>query len=350
MSANGAHGPAVDLTRYSRQVILPKIGAEGQKRLAAARALVVGVGALGTALASLLVRAGCGHVRLVDRDFIELDNLQRQTLFDEDDISAGLPKAVAAARKLQRANTSVTVEPVVADVTAANILQLLDGRDVVLDGCDNVETRLLLNDACLKLRVPWVYGAAIGMTGATMPIIPGQGPCFRCIVPSQPAPGALPTCETAGVLGTVPQMVAAFQVTEAIKLLTGHSEDLVTHMRYLDAWAGTVEALEIRKGAEPCPACDLSRFEFLEGARGGASAKMCGRTAVQVDPGKVASPDFNSLSARLSALGEVRFNPYMLRFDVGDKEIVLFPDGRAIIKGTGDEAAARALYARYIGT
>jgi molybdopterin/thiamine biosynthesis adenylyltransferase len=349
MGADGARGPGADLSRYSRQVILAKIGAQGQERLAASRALVVGVGALGTAIASLLVRAGCGRVRLVDRDFIELDNLQRQTLFDEGDIAAGLPKAVAAAEKLRRANSSVSVEPVVADVTPGNILALLSECDVVLDGSDNVETRLLLNDACLKNRVPWVYGAAIGMTGATMPIIPGKGPCFRCIVPSQPAPGALPTCETAGVLGTVPQMVAAFQVTEAIKLLTGHSEDLVTQMRYVDAWAGTVEALEIRKGAEPCPACDLSRFDFLEGGGGGATAKMCGRTAVQVDPGKVAAPDFPGLSKRLAPLGEVRFNPYMLRFHAGDKEIVLFPDGRAIIKGTGDEAAARALYARYIG-
>ncbi|MGO9412793.1 MAG: ThiF family adenylyltransferase [Spirochaetia bacterium] len=344
-----AQDGAADLRRYSRQVLLPKIGADGQRRLAGGRALVMGVGALGTALASLLVRAGCGFVRLVDRDFIELDNLQRQALFDEEDIVAGLPKAVAAALKLRRANSSVTVEPVVADVTSANILQLLEGCNVVLDGSDNIETRLLLNDACLKLRVPWVYGAAIGMTGATMPIVPGQGPCFRCIVPSQPAPGALPTCETAGVLGTVPQMVAAFQVTEAIKLLTGHAADLVTQMRYVDAWAGTVEALEIRKGNDPCPACDLSRFEFLEGAKGGGSAKMCGRTAVQVDPGRVVPPDFSVLSARLSPLGEVRFNSYMLRFHAGDKEIVLFPDGRAIIKGTGDEGVARALYARYVG-
>jgi len=340
---------SADLRRYSRQVLLSKIATAGQERLAGSRALVVGVGALGTALASLLVRAGCGHVRLVDRDFIEMDNLQRQTLFDEDDISAGLPKAVAAAAKLSRANTSVTVEPVVADVTPSNILRLLEGCTVALDGTDNVETRLLLNDACLKLSIPWVYGAAIGMTGAIMPIIPGQGPCFRCIVPSQPAPGSLPTCETAGVLGTVPQIVAAFQVTEAIKLLTGHPEDLVTQMRYVDVWAGTVEALEIRKGSEPCPACDLGRFEFLEEAKGGVTAKMCGRTAVQVDPGKVSAPDFGSLSARLSPLGDVKFNSYMLRFSIGDKEIVLFPDGRAIIKGTAEEAVARALYSRYIG-
>jgi adenylyltransferase/sulfurtransferase len=342
--------PAEDLRRYSRQVLLLKIGTEGQRRLGSSRVLVIGVGALGTSLASLMVRGGCGTVRLVDRDFIELDNLQRQTLFDEQDISAGLPKAVAAAEKLRRANPAVTVEPIVADVTAANILRLIEGCDVVLDGLDNMETRLLLNDACLKLRVPWVYGAAIGMTGATMPFIPGQGPCFRCIVPAQPAPGALPTCETAGILGTVPQLVAAFQATEAIKLLTGHVADMVPQMRYVDAWAGTVEALDIRKGAEKCPACDLSRFEFLQGGQGGGSTKMCGRTAVQVDPGKVAAPDFQALSVRLALLGEVTLNAYMLRFRTGDKEIVLFPDGRAIIKGTGDEAAARALYARFIGT
>lgn len=337
------------IRRYSRQVILSKIGQEGQKRLAGARALVMGVGALGSSLASFMVRAGCGTVALVDRDFIELDNLQRQVLFDEEDISAGLPKAVAAAQKLRKANTAVTVEPVVADVTPANILRLMEGCDIVLDGSDNVETRLLLNDASLALRVPWVYGAAIGMTGATMAFLPGQGPCFRCIVPTQPSPGALPTCETAGILGTVPAIVAALQATEAIKLLTGNPADVVRQMRFIDAWAGTVEALDIRKGSEPCPACDLGKLEFLEGGRGGGSAKLCGRSAVQVDPGLVAAPDFKSLSLRLASLGDVSYNAYLLKFRAGEKEIVLFPDGRAIIKGTGDEAAARALYARFIG-
>jgi molybdopterin-synthase adenylyltransferase len=339
----------IDIRRYSRQVLLPKIGLEGQGRLVGSRALVIGVGALGSSLASFLVRAGCGTVRLVDRDFIELDNLQRQTLFDEDDISTGLPKAVAAAQKLRRANTAVTVEPIVADVTPANILGLMDGCAVVLDGSDNVETRLLLNDASLKLRVPWVYGAAIGMTGATMTFIPGQGPCFRCIVPAQPAPGALPTCETEGILGTVPAIVAALQATEAIKLLSGNGRDVVGQMRFIDAWAGTVEALEIRKGDEPCPACDQARYEFLGGRRGGSSAKLCGRTAVQVDPGSAAAPDFESLSLRLAPLGDVSYNAYLLKFRTGEKEIILFSDGRAIIKGTGDEAAARALYARFIG-
>ncbi len=338
-----------DLSRYSRQILLPRIGAEGQRRLSGSRALVMGVGALGTALASLLVRAGCGFVRIVDRDFIELDNLQRQTLFDEDDISAGLPKAIAAARKLARANTSVTVDPVVADVTPANILGLIEGCNLVVDGCDNMEARLLLNDACLKTKTPWVYGAAIGMTGATMSFIAGRGPCFRCIVPQQPSPGALPTCETAGVLGTVPQMIASFQVTEAIKILTGNAEDVVPQMRFLDAWAGTVESLDIHKGDDPCPACDLGRYDFLEGAGGGGSTKLCGRMAVQVDPGQAAAPDFKALAGRLASLGDVAFNPYLLKFRAGDREIVLFADGRAIIKGTSDEAAARALYARFIG-
>ncbi len=338
-----------DLRRYSRQVLLPKIGTDGQRRLQSARVLVLGVGALGTALASFMVRAGCGTVRLADRDFIELDNLQRQTLFDESDIAAGLPKAVAAAEKLRRTNSAVTVEPVVADVTAANILELVEGCDLVLDGADNVETRLLLNDASLKLRVPWVYGAAIGMTGATMPFIPGRGPCFRCIVPNQPAPGALPTCETAGILGTAPAVVAALQATEAIKILCGALEDVVSQMRYVDVWAATVEAIDIRKGSEPCPACDLSRFDFLQGTRGGGSAKMCGRTAVQLDPGVSAGPDFRALSERLAPLGDVSFNAYMLRFRTGEKEIVVFPDGRAIVKGTADEAAARAFYARFVG-
>ena len=338
-----------DLARYSRQMLLSRIGVEGQRRLSQSRVLVVGIGALGSTLAAFLVRAGVGFVRLVDRDFIELDNLQRQTLFDEQDIAAGLPKAIAAAEKLRRANSAVTVEPIVADVTAANVERFVEGCNLALDGSDNFEVRLLLNDACLKGRVPWVYGAAIGTTGSTMTFVPGDGPCFRCLVPDIPAPGTVPTCETAGVLATVPQVVASLQATEAIKLLCGHGEDLVRQMRFLDLWAGTVESLEIRKGSERCPACDDGRYEYLEGGRGSGSATMCGRTAVQVDPGPVGAPDFGTLSERLALVGEVSFNRYMLKFKSSGKELVLFRDGRAIIKGTSDVTAARAMYARYVG-
>ena len=339
-----------DLSRYARQVILPRFGVEGQRRLSESRVLVAGAGALGTALASSLVRSGTGFVRLVDRDFIELDNLQRQSLFDEEDIAQALPKAVAAARKLRRANSAVQVEPVVADVTPANVEDLIEGCSLVLDGSDNIELRLLLNDACLKHGVPWIYGAAIGTSGSTLTILPGDGPCFRCLVPTLPAPGSMPTCETAGILGSVPQAVAAMQVTEAIKLLSGHRDQLVRSMRFMDLWDGTLETIDVAKGPGRCPACDEGRYEFLEGARRSGGTKMCGRTAVQVDPGPVSAPDFPSLRERLSSLGEVSFNEYFLKFTSRDFQIALFPDGRAIIKGTGNEAAARALYARYIGT
>ncbi len=339
-----------DLSRYSRQMLLPGFGVDGQRRLSAARVLVMGVGALGTALSSSIVRAGVGFVRLVDRDFIELDNLQRQSLFDEEDIAEGLPKAVAAARKLRRANSAVEVEAVVADVTSANVEMLIEGCGLVLDGSDNVEVRLLLNDACLKHGVPWIYGAAIGTSGCTLTVLPGDGPCFRCLVPALPAPGSLPTCETAGVLGAVPQAVAALQVTEALKLLTGHRDMLVRRMRFVNLWEGTLETLDVAKGPGRCPACDEGRYEYLEGARRSGGTMMCGRSAVQVDPGPVAAPDFPALSRRLAGLGEVAFNEFLLRFKTGDFEIALFPDGRAIIKGPKDEAAARSIYARIIGS
>lgn len=337
-----------DLLRYSRQVLLPWIGEKGQRRLSASRVMVMGVGALGTALGSSLVRAGVGFVRLVDRDFIELENLQRQSLFDEADISEGLPKAVAAARKLRRANGTVEVEPVVADVNSSNVEKLIDGCSLVLDGSDNIEVRLLVNDACLKHGVPWIYGAAIGTTGCTLTIVPGDGPCFRCLVPLLPAPGTIPTCETAGVLGSVPQAVAAMQVTEAIKLLTGRLDSLVRPLRFVDLWEGICETIEVTREPGRCPACDDGRYEYLQGTRR-SGTKMCGRAAVQVDPGPVPAPEFPGLSRRLAAVGDVAFNEHMLRFRSRDIEIALFSDGRAIIKGPSDEGAARSIYARFIG-
>ncbi len=340
-----------ELARYSRQVILPRLGVEGQRRLASARVLVLGIGALGTAVASSMVRAGVGHVRLVDRDYIELDNLQRQSLFDEEDIAAGLPKAVAAGRKLRKANSAVRVEAIVADAGPSNIEGFVSDCTLVLDGCDNFEARLLLNDACLKHRVPWIYGAAIGTSGCTFTVLPGDGPCFRCVIAAVPPAGAVETCETAGVLGAVPQAVAAMQAAEAVKLLAGRRHELVRAMRFVDLWEGSFETLALSKGPQPCPACDLGSFEYLEGARKAGSFRVCGRDAVQVDPGPVPAPDFPALAGKLGSLGIVKFNEHMLRFqEGGGLDMTLFPDGRAIIKGASDEAAARAAYARYIGS
>lgn len=338
------------LERYSRQVLLPEIGLEGQQRLLRARAVVVGIGALGTYIASSLVRAGVGFVRLVDRDYIEENNLQRQVLFDEQDIAANLPKAVAAAEKLRRANSQVVVEPVVADVNRSNVLRLIGDCDLVLDGTDNFEARLLLNDACVKLGRPWVYGAAIGTYGMTMVILPGETPCLRCLLGQIPTPGTVPTCDTAGVLGTAPQVIAALEVTEALKILSGRPELLHRRLLYVDVWRGTLERLDVTKGPQPCPACDEKRFEFLQGRRGTVVTSLCGRQTVQVSVRGTARPDFARLAERLSALGEVAYNEHMLRFRTGPHELVLFPDGRALISGTTEEGVARSLYARYFGS
>ncbi len=337
------------LHRYSRQIRLPKIGVEGQKRLLDARVVIIGVGALGTALASGAVRAGVGFVRLVDRDYIEEHNLQRQLLFDEDDIAADLPKAVAAAEKLRRVNHQVTIEPVVTDVNAGNVEALIADCDLVLDGGDNFEVRMLINDACLKHGRPWVYGAAIGMHGMTAPFTPGHGPCFRCMVGDLPAPGTVDTCDMVGVLGTVPQVIAALQVTEALKLLTGRIDDLCRDLRILDVWRGTLEQVGLTDRTDDCPACGEGRFEFLEGCQGTGTTALCGRDAVQVKPRQAQRPDFPTLALRLAPLGEVVHNAYLLRFRTENHELTLFRDGRAIIKGTADAGVARSLYARYVG-
>ncbi len=339
----------VSLRRYSRQMLLPAIGVAGQKKLSQARVVIIGVGALGTVLASGMVRAGVGFVRLVDRDFIEDHNLQRQWLFDEDDIAANLPKAIAAARKLSRANSFVTIEPVVADVNPDNVETLIADCDLVLDGSDNFEVRMLLNDACLKHRRPWIYGAAIATYGMMMPFLPGDGPCFRCMLPNLPSPGSTDTCDTAGVLGTIPQVIAALQVTEALKLLTGHPEALCRDLRYFDLWTADVMRVRLEKREYSCPACDEARYEFLEAQAGSWATTLCGRDAVQIKVRGAPRPDFPRLAERLSAAGQVTFNEYLLRLRVDNYELTLFPDGRAIIYGCTDLMLARALYARYVG-
>ena len=344
-----ANGLPDVMRRYSRQVLLPDIGIEGQRKLMQARVAVLGVGALGTHLASAITRAGVGFVRLVDRDFIEDHNLQRQVLFDEDDIKANLPKAVAAADKLRRINNQVTIDPVVTDINPGNIESLISDCDVVLDGADNFELRMLLNDACIKHHKPWIYGAVIGTYGMTLPILPDEGPCFRCFLTDLPAPGSTPTCDTAGVLGTVPQVIAAFQVTEAFKLLMGHEDQLCRDLRYIDVWQGEYEQIQVLKAEGECPACLLHQFEFLEGKHHTRSETLCGRDAVQVKPQNVAPQDLGALALRLAPVGDVQHNAYLLRFIAGEYEITLFKDGRAIIYGTNDESVARSIYTQYFG-
>jgi len=335
------------IDRYSRQTIFPGIGKEGQRKLGNSCVVIIGCGALGTIIATSLVRAGVGRVRIIDRDFIEYHNLQRQVLFDEDDIRNGLPKAIAAERHLRKVNSSVEVEGIVADVNYTNIERLIRDADLVLDGLDNFETRFLINDACLKHKIPWVYGGAIASSGMTMNIIPGNTPCFRCLWASPPSGGMLLTCDTAGVISPAPFIIGSLQTVEAMKILVG-SEDINRELIMIDVWEGTFHRLKISP-RQDCPACQ-SRYEFLEGQFGLKTTSLCGQNAVQVLNPEVGSLSLKKLAARLKPVGQVTYNEFMLRFTIDAQEMVVFPDGRAIVKDTADESLARGLYAKYIGT
>ena len=336
--------------RYSRQILFDPVGAEGQRRLRGARALVVGCGALGSAQVESLVRAGVGRVRVADRDFVEESNLQRQTMFTERDARERLPKAVAAARRAAEINSDVEVEPEVIDVTPANVERLVENCDVVLDGTDNFATRYLLNDACHKRGVNWVYGAAVGSYGVTMTVRPRTSPCLRCVFPEPPSAAGAATCDTAGVIMPIISVVAAVQVSEALKLLVGRHEDLHASLMQFDVWRNEWRRLALPKGPSPeCPACAYGRYESLEPGAGGLVTVLCGRDAVQVSPGRASKVDLAELAERLRAAGEVSVNPYLLRLRAGAHELTVFADARAIVRGTDDPAAARTLYARYVG-
>jgi molybdopterin-synthase adenylyltransferase len=337
------------MERYSRQILFEGIGEEGQRRLRASRALVVGCGALGSAQVEMLARAGVGRLRVVDRDFVEESNLQRQTMFAERDARERAPKAVAASRRVAEINSDVACEPVVADVNYSNVEQLIEGCDVVLDGADNFATRFLVNDACVKRGVPWVYGAAVGSYGVTLTVRPGVTPCLRCVFPEVPAAGSAPTCDTAGVIMPIIAVVAAVQVAEALKLLTGGEEYLHGGLMQFDVWRNEWRRIGAGLRAPDCPACALGRFESLEPEAGDLATVLCGRNAVQVSPRGAASVDLAALAARLSAAGEVKANEYLVRLSAGGYELTVFRDARAIVRGTDDAAVARTLYARYVG-
>jgi len=333
--------------RYSRQVLFRPFGAEGQARVRAARVLVAGCGGLGAESASLLVRAGVGFLRIVDRDVVELSNLQRQTLFDEADVRDGLPKAVAAARRLGRVNADVTVEPVVADMGPGNVRSLLDGIDLVVDGFDSFEARFLLNDACVEKGLPWVYGACIASTGLAALLVPGRTPCLRCLLPEVPEPGSSPTCDTAGILGPAAHLAASMQVGRALRFLATGETPAEAELVYADVWDARFTRTAVPRDPA-CPCCAGRRFDFLSVSTPPASA-LCGRDSVQVRPLVPAKPDFGAIAERLRPLGEVVANEYLLRFRTGDTELTLFSDGRAIVKGTTDPARARSLVARTFG-
>jgi len=353
----GSGESAMQIDRYHRQKLLTAVGDAGQAKLARSRVLLVGCGALGTVIAGQLVRAGVGHLRVADRDVVELTNLQRQTLFTEADVQAAAPKAVAAATRLRAVNSQVTVEPAVTDVHARNIedLVLIESRpaDLILDGTDNAETRYLINDASVKHAIPWVYGACVGTEGRVMPIVPGVGPCLRCVFPNPPAPGELPTCDTAGVLGPAAAVVASLQSVCALKLLLGGAG--VAELTVVDPWLGRFRSISL-EGArrEDCPTCGQRRFEFLETPTGPAATSLCGRNAVQVSPsGQGAKLDMARVEHKLAAAGRVRRTPYLVRcelLDVAGLTLTVFADGRAIVHGTNDAARARSIYARYVGS
>jgi molybdopterin-synthase adenylyltransferase len=335
--------------RYSRQVLFEGIGKEGQSRLLTSCVLIVGCGALGSAQAEALARAGVGHLRIADRDFVESSNLQRQTMFTEQDASERLPKAIACGEHVRAINSDVIVETEIVDVNYSNIERLINGCDVVLDGTDNFSTRYLINDACVKHNVKWIYGAAVGSYGVTMTIQPHEGPCLRCVFPEAPPAASAPTCDTAGVIMPIISVVAAVQVTEALKLLTGHPESLHKSLMQFDVWRNDWRRIGVGERVLDCLSCGLGRFECLDAEDREFAAVLCGRQAVQVSPAHPVQVDLFALSQRLESAGEVKGNDYLLRFRTGDYELTVFQDARSIIRGTDDIATARSLYAKYVG-
>lgn len=333
--------------RYSRQVLFPGIGSEGQRKLAAARVGLVGCGATGSALASLLARSGVGIIRIIDRDYVEPSNLQRQSLFDESDAAQSLPKAIAAARKIAAFNSQIVIEPQVADLVPANAEMLLDGMHLLLDGTDNFETRYLLNDFAVRASRPWIYTAAIGSYAVTLNVLPGETACLACLFPDPPH-GAFETCETAGILNSAVNLAASIAATEAIKMLVGANERVRRTLLSFDVWTNEHSEVRAENPRPGCRACGMRDFTQLAG-EGRPHITLCGRNSVQIHE-RHRPVDFSEVSLRLKPHGAVRHNDFVLKFWPEPYEMTLFPDGRAIIKGTTDTAVARSLYARYVGS
>jgi len=333
-----------DKDRYSRQIRFPGVGEAGQQRLLDARVVIAGCGALGSFQAGALARAGVGWLRIIDRDYVELSNLQRQWLFDEADAREALPKAVAAARKISLVNSGIHVEPAVADLTPSNAEELLEEADLILDGTDNFETRYLINDYAVSHGIPWIYGAAVGSYGISMPVLPGQTACLKCVYPEPPS-GAQPTCETAGVLGSITSLIASWQVADAMRILCGlaPSRKITT----VDVWSAEIRQVDQPPRDPQCPACGLKEFRHLNDQRR-VPVSLCGRNAVQIHE-RNRPIDLPELALRLTPLGAVRANEFALRFEDPPYQLMVFADGRVIVKGTIDVGVARSVYARYIG-
>ena len=341
-----------DADRYSRQVRFAPIGVHGQERLAAAHVALVGCGALGGVVALALVRAGIGRIRIIDRDVPELSNLPRQVLFDEADVAAGLPKAVAAASHLRRINAACRIDPIVADLTPASAPRLLGDVDVIVDGTDNFEARFLINELACREGIPWVHGGAIGAEGRVLAVLPGRSACLRCLVPDPPAPGALPTCDTAGVIGPVALVVGAVEAAEVMKIIVGTDSPVGNRLLVCDLWDNLWRCVDLAPLAVAgCPTCREHDFPWLEGRAGTQAAVLCGRDAVQVAPAPgLAGIDLAAFAERMAAVGGVVANRWIVRVTVEEGlELAVFADGRTIVSGTRDEARARGLVARYVG-
>lgn len=336
--------------RYSRQILFREIGREGQEKLLQSKVCLIGSGALGAAHAEMLARAGIGHLRIVDRDFVEFTNLQRQTLFSESDARERLPKAIAAQKRILEINSKIAVEPIVADVNNSNIENLIKDCDLVLDGTDNFQVRYLINDACVKTKIPWIYGAAVSSYGTTMTIFPHETPCLRCIFEEMPDAGSAPTCDTAGVIMPIIATVSAVQVTEALKILTGKKDKLHKSLMQFDVWQNDWRKIKLGKPNPDCETCAKGNYEFLAAEAQEFSAVLCGRNAVQVAPPKAVNLDLPLLAERLQSFAEVKQNEYLLRLNIDDYELTIFRDGRAIVRGTDDVSTARSIYAKYIGS
>lgn len=334
--------------RYSRQIRFAQFGQAGQDKLTAASVLLVGCGGLGTILADLLVRAGVGNLHLVDRDYVELSNLQRQMLFDTDDVTQRLPKVVAAENTLRRVNPEIALTATVGELTAANIADWLAPVDLVIDGTDNLATRYLVNDACVSAGKPWIYGAAVGSAGMAMAIVPGKTPCFRCLFPEAPPAGAAQTCDTAGVLAPILHQVAAQQMTLALQLLSDHTDNAGILFQF-DCWHGQFDRLDMRAGLAPdCPCCGHRTFPYLLAQHSETTTTLCGRDAIQLSFATPQKIDLTTLAERLGASGTVQQNPYLLTFHGDGVSFTVFRDGRTVVYGTQDAVEARTIRDRYL--
>jgi len=336
-------------SRYSRQVILENIGEKGQEKLLNSAVAIVGCGALGTVAANNLARAGVGKITIIDRDFVELSNLQRQMLFDENDV--GEPKAVAASKKLIAINSEIEVYPVIKDLNYSNVEELIGKVDLVIDGTDNIQTRMLVNDVCVKNDIPWIYTGAIGTSGMSMNILPGKA-CIRCLYPGVPKAGSLPTCDTMGVLNTATVIMGSIESTEALKILLGHydnEESTNSNLIVYDTWNHSFDSIIVKKN-EKCQCCGNENYEFIDSDDQEIITSLCGRNAIQITPADPKELSLKQIAGKLEKLGKVKCSDFIMIFTTDETEISLFRDGRAIIKGTNDEKIARSIYARYVGT